>query len=71
MMQSALDGDDAPKPPAKDSLYFSMQNWYLRRSLFIQIEEVDKGRRNYIEFIESVKQPLPAYHDSARIKRRF
>jgi hypothetical protein len=48
-----------------------MQNWYLRRSLFIQIEEVDKGRRNYIEFIESVKQPLPAYHDSAQIKRRF
>ena len=42
------------KDPA-DSLYFAMLGWYMRKALCLQIEESNKARLNYIQFVEYVK----------------
>ena len=68
-MQNSLDGKDAAakQAPLKDCLYYNLLNWYLKRSLVIQIEEKVQDKKNYIEFVEYVEQPLPLYHDDEQI----
>lgn len=55
-----------------ESLYFAMLGWYMRKALCLQIEESDKTRLNYIQFVEYVSiQQYPLYYKLELIQKSF
>ena len=65
------DGDWVEHNDPAESLFFSMLGWYMRKALYLQIEETDKARLNHIEFLEYVKIQFPKYYKHDFLQRRF